>query len=243
MKVLVIPDSHLQDWIFCTADKLMEKYNFDFIVVLGDILDSHSNGNQLYLYSIMLETCIEFARKYSKKLFWLWGNHEIPYLFPECMCSEHSYEAEPLVLEYLSELIDILEYGPYVSVLIDDIFFSHAGIAETHIVPPPIFYSIEDEWKWVIDSLNSSTLKDLWLPQSPIWYRPDYTKLPYTKGDCFQVVGHTPVKTPVLFENMLLVDTFWEQGARLFPVIDTITHKINFINSKLEGVDLYALTR
>lgn len=231
MKVLVIPDSHLQAWVFHAADKLMEIHNFDHIVVLGDILDSHNNGNDLFSYSTMLDTCIEFIRKYKDKLTWLWGNHEISYIEPECLCSGHVFDAEPLVDDRLCDLIEALNAVPSIVTRIDSVFFSHAGIADSQVICR--------DWDGIVKDFNNTRYKNLWYATSPIWYRPSL-HIPYQDYGCFQIAGHTPTVKPFLYHNLLLVDTIWEfngaEGASLFPVVDTVTHEVVYYNKNNEKI-------
>ena len=240
MKVLIIPDSHLQSWMFQVADNIMEKYNYDQVVVLGDLVDSHINGKDLTAYARMFETCIEFARKYKSKLIWLYGNHEVAYLDPyHCMCSGHNYEAEPLVTDYLHELIEILGYTPKIAARIDKVLFSHGGIAETYdYVAITEKAELEGVLNTMIDTLNSKRYQGLWELNSPLWYRPNDCIFPSMMDGCIQVAGHTPMRVPYLFHNLLLVDTFYSGGFNLFPVLDTETYAVSYIDVNLDIVDI-----
>lgn len=231
MKVLVIPDVHLKSWIFHSADMIMEKYNYDRIVVLGDIVDSHGDiGNSLDAYAQTLEAAVEFATKYSTKLTWLWGNHEIAYIEPYCMCRPHNYEAEPMVTDYFRKILDALKEDIKIVERIDSVIFSHAGItgirASRYFKPDK---DISYTWDAIVEGFNRTRYRELWEPRSPIWYRPDEMVPPYTDGACLQVVGHNPTGKPCLFHNMLFTDTFHEGCANVFPVIDTVTHEVAWL--------------
>lgn len=238
MKVLVIPDSHLQKEIFELADKIMQKYNYDSIVVLGDILDSHDSNKTVDDYEVMLQTCVEFAKKYKSKLIWLYGNHEVGYMEPGCFCSEHNLGAEPVVSAYLLKLQDILGDRLKVAARIGNILFSHAGICEMYSY---LFASTKDEEEYdaIIDSINRTRYKTLWEPHSPLWHRPNSLYLPYGIGKCIQVVGHTPFRAPHKFQNALFTDTFFPGGAGLFPVIDTEHKAVCYIDKTLSFVQDY----
>ena len=233
MKVLYISDSHLQDWVFTLADKIMDMYNYDLIVVSGDIVDSHYTQD-LYSYSRMFEACVAFAKKYKSKLIWLYGNHEIPYIYPTLMCSQHCYEAEPLVTEGLENLQDALGKSFEVAARVDNVLFSHAVIADHFVCRQFSENPGEEEWDNIINYLNHLRFEELWKPYSPLWYRPTYDyAAPYNRDGCIQVVGHTPVKQPILVDNVLLTDTFWPDGVNCFTVIDTETNKFWYIDKEL----------
>lgn len=234
MKVLVIPDIHLQPWIFQAADYIMERYNYDRIVILGDIVDSHGDsGKDLTLYYNTLETALKFAKKYSSKLTWLLGNHEVGYASWKCVCSEHNYEAEPMVKDYFREICKVLGKSTLIAARIDNLIFSHAGFTEIRAT----FYGsyARDTSLGVldrmIDGVNQVRYETLWEPQSPIWYRPSSMVVPYDTAPYLQVVGHTPVKTPYVFHNMLLTDTFWAEGMNVFPVIDSVDKEVMWLTA------------
>lgn len=233
MKVLVIPDVHLQTWIFYIAHEIMQRSGCDIdrIVVLGDVVDSHENGENLDLFAQTFDVALKFAGKYKDKLIWLHGNHEISYLDYRCNCKPHNYEAEPMVHEYIRDLKKTLGKDILVAARIDSVLFSHAGITEWYGYPNySANYPNNYEWNVVVNRINNTRYNELWEPRSPIWFRPDGTSLTYKLGGCLQVAGHTPLKRPYLSQNLLLTDTFHEGCAKLFPIIDTETHQILFMS-------------
>ena len=70
----------------------------------------------------------------------------------------------------------------------------------------------------------------MWDDDSPIWARPqqDEYHVPYPKR-MYQVVGHTPVISPLLQGNLLTIDNFSTYpdgkplGKQKFVIVDTET--------------------
>lgn len=232
MKVLVIPDVHLQDWMFQVADRIMETYKYDQVVVLGDLVDSHIYGEDLNAYKKTMEAAAVFAKKYRDRIIWLYGNHEIAYIDSQnCMCSGHNPNAKGIVTEGLKKIRDNLGFDIMVADRVDGVLFSHAGISDTYNVEP------WRGWDNVIDKINSTEYKNLWTAQTPLWYRPNYIFLPLNYGNCLQIAGHTPSKYPYFFHNLLLLDTFYPGGANYFGVVDSETYKIGYVDRDLNIVE------
>lgn len=240
MKVLVIPDAHLQDWMFRVADRIMETYKYDLVVILGDLVDSHIYGADLDAYKKTMEAAAWFAKKYRGRIIWLYGNHEIAYIDEQnCLCSGHNPNATQIVNEGLKKIRDNLGFFDImVATRIDGVLFSHAGISDCYSYIPVIETDREPwrGWDYVIDRINNTRYAELWGPQTPIWYRPNYIFLPLNYGNCLQIAGHTPSKYPYFFHNLVLVDTFYPGGANLFCAVDTETYEITYIDRELNIV-------
>lgn len=238
MKVLVIPDVHLQDWMFQIADKIMETYKYDQVVVLGDLVDSHIYGADLDAYKKTMKAAAMFAKKYRDRTIWLYGNHEIAYIDEKnCMCSGHNSSAVEIVTDGLKEIRENLGLGSEIAVAsrIDGILFSHGGISDSYSYIP-VLETDKDPWRgwdYIIDRINNTRYSELWNPQSPLWYRPNYIFLPLNYGNCLQIAGHTPSKYPYFFHNLVLMDTFYPDGANLFGVVDTETYEIIYVDRDL----------
>lgn len=238
MKVLVIPDVHLQDWMFQVADKIMETYKYDRVVVLGDLVDSHIYGADLDAYKKTMKAAALFAKKYRDRTIWLYGNHEIAYIDGKnCMCSGHNLNATKIVNDGLKEIRDNLGLGSEIVVAsrIDGILFSHGGISDIYSYIP-VLETDKDPWRgwdYIIDRINNTRYSELWEPQSPLWYRPNYIFLPLNYGNCLQIAGHTPSKYPYFFHNLVLMDTFYPGGANFFGVVDTETYEIIYVDRDL----------
>lgn len=236
MKVLVIPDVHLQDWMFQAADRIMETYKYDQVVVLGDLVDSHIYGADLNAYKKTMEAAALFAKKYKNQVIWLYGNHEIAYIDSQnCMCSGHNPNAKGIVVEGLEKIRDNLGFDIMMADRVDGVLFSHAGISDNYS-DIPVLETDKYPWRgwgYVVDRINSTEYKDLWTPQTPLWYRPNYIFLPLNYGNCLQIAGHTPSKYPYFFHNLVLMDTFYPGGANLFGVVDSETYEIIYVDRDL----------
>lgn len=231
MKVLVIPDVHLQEWMFQVADRIMETYKYDQVVVLGDLVDSHIYGKDLDAYKKTMDAAAVFAKKYSGRTIWLYGNHEIAYIDERnCLCSGHNHNATKIVNEGLENIRNNLGSEIAVAARIDGVLFSHAGISDNYYIEPWL------GWDDVIDRINNTRFMELWGLQTPIWYRPNYIFLPLNYGSCLQIAGHTALKYPYFFHNLVLIDTFYPGGANLFCAVDTETYEITYIDRELNIV-------
>lgn len=239
MKVLVISDVHLQDWMFQVADRIMETYKYDLVVILGDLVDSHVYGADLEAYKKTMEAAALFAKKYRGKIIWLYGNHEIAYIDERnCMCSGHNPFAVGIVNDGLKKIRDNLVFDIVVAARVDGILFSHAGISDGYSNIPVLETDKQPwrGWDYVIDRINNTRYEDLMNPQSPIWYRPNYIFLPLNYGNCLQIAGHTPSKYPYFFHNLILMDTFYPGGANYFGVVDTETYEVMYIDRELNVI-------
>lgn len=240
MKVLVIPDVHLQDWMFQVADRIMETYKYDQVVVLGDLVDSHIYGADLNAYKKTMEAAAQFAKKYRGRVVWLYGNHEIAYIDEQnCLCSGHNPDATQIVTDGLKKINDNSGFFDIVvATHIDGVLFSHAGISECYSYIPVLETEIQPcrGWDYVTDRINNTRYSELWTPQSPIWYRPNYIFLPLNYGNCLQIAGHTASKYPYFFHNLVLVDTFYPGCANYFCAVDTETYEITYIDRELNIV-------
>ena len=240
MKVLVIPDVHLQDWMFHVADRIMETNKYDQVVVLGDLVDSHIYGADLDTYKKTMKAAAMFAKKYRGRVIWLYGNHEIAYIDEKnCLCSGHNSDATEIVNEGLKKIKDNLGFDIVVAARIDGILFSHAGISDGYSNIPVLEVDKKPwrGWDYVIDRINNTRFSELWTPQSPLWYRPNYIFLPLNYGNCLQIAGHTPSNYPYFFHNLIVMDTFYPGGANYFGVVDTETYEVTYVDRKLNIIE------
>lgn len=237
MNVLTIPDSHLKAWMFDSAEKIIEQHKPDKVVVLGDLVDDWDQQRCVMLYQKMMDKCVAFATKYPDTV-WLYGNHDIAYLDSACQCSGHSVFATATVAEGLSRIQNALNNEIKTVARIDDVFFSHAGLAEVECQLSKEAASREAEWDLITEHFNQMNYRKLWTDLSPIWYRPNNRFLPYSVGGCLQVAGHTPVRMAGLFQNLLITDTFSTDralrplGNQYFTMVDTETHELTFFDKE-----------
>lgn len=241
MNVLVIPDSHLRAWMFDSADKIIQQHKPDKVVVLGDLVDDWGRQRCVMLYQKMMDKCVEFATKYPDTV-WFWGNHDVAYLDPACQCSGHSDFATATVVEGLGRLRKALNNEIRIVARIDDVIFSHAGLADVECQLSKELPSREEEWDFLIDHFNAQSFRRLWSDLSPLWFRPNYRFEPYSKGGCLQVAGHTPVKMAGLYHNLLITDVFSTDralrplGNQYFTTVDTASHELTFFDRNAEIV-------
>ena len=116
--------------------------------------------------------------------------------------------------------------GPFSPFKIDNVIFSHGGLA----------YSFVERWVdrelWedpekVKEQINEFSSDRIWTHDSPIWLRPQNKNVKMYPEGYLQVVGHTPVAKPYLENHVLNTDTFSTMpdgsaiGDRRFIVVDT----------------------
>ena len=75
MKVLVIPDVHLKDWMFDSAEKKLSKDNIDAVVCLMDLADDWDRESDVEAYRKTYDRAILFAKEHPQSL-WCYGNHD-----------------------------------------------------------------------------------------------------------------------------------------------------------------------
>ena len=215
MKVLVIPDVHLKPWIFDEAEFILKKYKLDKAVFIGDLVDDWHKEKYIDLYKDTIDRAVLFKCMNRDSIF-CYGNHEVAYMI-DSWCSGNSELFRPLIKSMLNKYERAVE--PVLATKIDNVVFSHAGIAFSYEVS----YNIE-----TIDKIRLTVAFDD--DNSPLWVRPD----PWNSfcKDYIQVVGHSPVRTIKQFDNVWVTDTFSTNedgsmyGDQTFMSIDTVTGEI-----------------
>ena len=225
-KVFVIPDVHLKPWMFKKADGLVSEDKYDYIVILGDLVDDWGQGRNLNLYSETFDAAIGFIVKHPNTLF-CYGNHDLSYIW-EAFESGYSAYARPLVVERMKELKSKLpnENIGYIH-RIDNVLFSHGGLTESFVRLH--FGSMQNyDLDHMIRYINTMGPRFMWTNDSPIWARPQFGNMRLYPPDMMQVVGHTPVETPFREGNLLSLDNFSEYesgcpiGHKTFCWVDTV---------------------
>ncbi len=231
-RVFVIPDVHLKPWMFTEASKLIKKGSYDAIVMLGDLVDDWGQDSNRDLYNETFDEAISFVKAHQNTLF-CYGNHDISYVW-ELVESGYSWSMRDLVAERLEELTSSLppENSAFLH-SIDGVLFSHGGVTEKFVE-----YQFGLGWdipvKYMLERVSRMGPGQLWADESPIWARPQYYKMRLYSKDVFQVVGHTPVKKPLLEDNLLTLDTFSEYrdgtpyGDQRFVWIDTADNRWHY---------------
>lgn len=233
-RILVIPDIHLKPWIFDMADQVAP-VSYDYIVVLGDLVDDWGKGNDLEAYRGTLNRAAEFASEHDEA-FWCYGNHDVSYLW-EQMESGYSFQARETVIDGITKLEKIVEDRYRFVHKIDDVLFSHAGLTETFVLHSCGYHvsDIED----ILAKVNRMGPDSLWRDSSPIWARPQHDFYRMFRDDLyFQVVGHTPVKEPLDACGVLTLDLFstysdgTPYGNQKLYIFDTIKRSIEEANGQ-----------
>ena len=224
----MIPDVHLKPWIFEKAEEIVSAGQYDRIVILGDLADDW--GKQLYTeaYRETYDAVISFIRRHPESLF-CYGNHDISY-FWEAVESGYSRVARDTAVEGYNRMVKELGSDKCAFVhMIDKVIFSQAGITESFVERCfGLSGSISEyDLVYVIKQINRMGQEELWRDDSPIWARPEGRRRFCLSEGFRQVVGHTPVKEPVEYGNLLVVDTFSTYsdgrpiGDESFVCIDT----------------------
>ena len=224
-KAFIIPDVHLKPWMFQKAEEKISGGEYDHIVCLGDIVDDWGQGFNLDLYEETLDALADFAADHSDMLF-CYGNHDISYKWGEWETG-YSPQARETVLKGFKKLKSVLPAENIAFIhRIDNVLFSHAGLTELFV---KYFYSDKEvPIDVILKKVNSLGKKSLWADVSPIWARPQNRILKPYSPEYFQVVGHTPVKEPLLTNNILTLDTFstysdgFPIGDQRFVWVDTV---------------------
>lgn len=226
-KVFVIPDVHLKPWMFEKASELIAKGSYDAIVMLGDLVDDWGQEKNTDLYNETFDEAIQFVKEHQNTFF-CYGNHDISYIW-QLTESGYSWAMQELVERRLTELIESLppENVGFVHCL-DGVLFSHGGITESFAVEQ-FGLDWDIPFDYMLSRINSRMdEQQLWMDNSPLWARPQYSRMRLYSNKVFQVVGHTPVRSPLLEGNLLTLDTFSTYrdgspyGDQRFVWIDTV---------------------
>lgn len=183
MKILCVGDIHCKKWIIDEVEKIVD--NYDSIVFLGDYVDDwHSTpiDSMATLRKIKL-----LHEKYQNEIKLVIGNHDFAYLHSEIAGRSSGWHGMTQLMIDAPENKHIKDWLLSLSITIelDSITFSHAGITE--------------DWNTETDVFS------LWCDNSPIWARPEYSNYKKIK----QVFGHTPQKTCTEIEyGIWCIDTF-----------------------------------
>jgi hypothetical protein len=182
LKILCVGDLHCKIWIIDEVEQLVDKY--DAVVFCGDYaddwgadgLESIDTWHKLYM----------LAEKHPGKVKPVLGNHDFIYVNKTPSLQSGYNSVTQLAINspanrYLKEWLLSLP----ITLEVDGITFSHAGIAEG--------------WD------GTTEMSDLWQDHSPLWVRPSWGS--YLQAP--QVFGHTPQKTCTeLYPKIWAIDTF-----------------------------------
>ena len=236
VKVLVMGDCHLKSWMFKRAEDLMQKYEIDTLVFVGDLVDDWKKQYSIEAYIDTMDTAIEFFRHYPKSIYVI-GNHDISYRWKR---RETGYSpiASGTVLAKFEELANILpmDNRPTFIRRLDNCVFCHGGLTSSFVYElienQGLSVSAYDDIDSLITIINKMDASQLWADSSPLWYRPQYYKgrMYKEESEILQVVGHTPVKEIYQDGNVLSCDVFSTEsdgrtpiGTEMFVLLDTVS--------------------
>jgi hypothetical protein len=218
-KVLCIPDSHLKPNMFDLAEKIMEKYEVDYAIQLGDNIDDfYSLEDDYKKHNAKM---VYFNYKFPNTV-WLYGNHEIHALINKPVTG-NIYCSNKYANLYKEN------FNPKLVHIDNKVIFSHAGIFNN-------FSSLSEE------ELNNLDFNKLAIDDSPIWARHNFNKslkINDKYKNYIQVVGHTPEKEiredVVDGCKIISIDVFstnWNKkfGEEKMIIIDTLTGKYQKID-------------
>ena len=225
-KVFVIPDVHLKPWMFERASEKISEADYNYIVLLGDMVDDWNQERNLELYSETFDAADRFIEEHPNTLF-CYGNHDLSYPW-EALESGYSAYAHDLVVDRLKKFVDALPEGNAAFIhRIDNALFSHAGLTES-FVKAHFGSSGNVDIDYMIKYINQMGKYNMWVDDSPIWARPQNGSWELYPSDMMQVVGHTPVEWPQKEGNLLTLDNFSTYrngkpiGDEAFVWIDTV---------------------
>ncbi len=205
-KVFVIPDVHLKPWMFEKAAEKIAEGNYDYIVILGDLVDDWGQERNLDLYSETFDAADKFIKDHPNTLF-CYGNHDLSYPW-EALESGYSGYAHELVVDRLKKFVRALPEGNAAFIhRIDNVLFSHGGLTE-NFVRAHFGNNVDADIEYMIRYINKMGKPYMWVDDSPIWARPQNGSWKLYPSDMLQVVGHTPVEWPQREGNLLSVDVF-----------------------------------
>ena len=229
MKILVIPDVHLKPQMFKQATALMHQGIADRAVCLMDIPDDWDKQYNVGLYEETYDEAIRFAKAFPETA-WCYGNHDLSYLW-HCLESGYSSMASMTVQRKLLDLREAVpEDNPIKYVQrIDNVLFSHGGVLNFFVeeyVPRAKYNDVDA----VLETINQLGRIEMWNDASPIWLRPQHSKMRlYKPRKLLQVVGHTPMDAITKEGNLISTDVFSTYrdgkpiGTEEFLLLDTVT--------------------
>lgn len=213
-KILVCGDLHAKYHIFERVKELAK--NYAKVIFLGDYVDDWNSVPEAN-YNIV-KSLIEWKKSEPEKVVLLLGNHDISeWLGFEFRCSGFSYGTHALVWPLFDENVDCFELAHAEG----QILFTHAGLTNrwAHYAglgwhPPTAKYyaeALNDKFLYCKTDAEMIILATVGAGRggsdipSPIWA--DKTELEHDRiaGRMIQVVGHTPVDTIKINDELGMV--------------------------------------
>lgn len=229
MKVLVIPDIHLKPFMFQQAAVLMRQNIAERAVCLMDIPDDWEKQYDVGLYEATYDEAIRFAKMFPETM-WCYGNHDLSYLWHQLESGYSSMASYTVQRKLLDLRAAVPEDNPihYVQ-RIDNVLFSHGGVLN-YFVEEYVPKEKYDDADAVVEEINKLGRLEMWNDISPIWLRPQNSKMKmYKPRKLLQVVGHTPMNEITKERNVISCDVFSTYrdgrpiGTEEFLLLDTQT--------------------
>jgi len=229
MKVLVIPDVHLKPFMFQQAAVLMRQNIAERAVCLMDIPDDWEKQYDVGLYEATYDEAIRFAKMFPETM-WCYGNHDLSYLWHQLESGYSSMASYTVQRKLLDLRAAVPEDNPihYVQ-RIDNVLFSHGGVLN-YFVEEYVPKEKYDDADAVVEEINKLGRLEMWNDISPIWLRPQNSKMKmYKPRKLLQVVGHTPMNEITKERNVISCDVFSTYrdgrpiGTEEFLLLDTQT--------------------
>lgn len=229
MKVLVIPDVHLKPFMFQQAAALMRQNIAERAVCLMDIPDDWEKQYDVGLYEETYDEAIRFAKTFPRTM-WCYGNHDLSYLWHQLESGYSSMASYTVQRKLLDLRAAVPEDNPIKYVQrIDNVLFSHGGVLN-YFVEEYVPKEKYDDVDAVVEEINKLGRLEMWNNISPIWLRPQNSKMKmYKPRKLLQVVGHTPMNEITKEGNVISCDVFSTYrdgrpiGTEEFLLLDTQT--------------------
>jgi len=232
MKTVVLGDIHGRSvW-----KDIIHKENPDRIIFIGDYFDSYEKDNNAIQQMNNFNEIIQLKKTFNKEIILLIGNHDYHYMRG---VAEHYSGYQPLHRINIEELLFTNMIYLQMCYVMDNIFFTHAGITKTFLERNNIkigsFSYIENSLNDLIVYKPSSFAfcgYDIYgddITQSPIWVRPK-SLLEDGIDNIIQIVGHTYVR------HIQITSV----GNKTFYFIDAISNNeyLTIIDNKINIVSL-----
>ena len=208
MKIKVIGDTHGNP-IWKTFIEDIEEY--DKIIFLGDYLDAYRFDSRETIDNF--KEIIELKLKYPDKVVLLFGNHCIHYIFAIQPCSRYMKHYRLEIENIYKEHLELFQFAYQY----ENHLFTHAGISKVWF---------DYLFKGVYNGDYATQLNNAGEKRKHLFaIGPERGGLDFVGGPCWidrhvfdfdehlfesetiiQIVGHSKVKKPLYYENMIFID-------------------------------------
>ena len=226
MRILVVGDIHGQHEKLSKALEEFDKNGHDYIVQLGDLVDSLVRSDEDMLRTVKI--AVEAKQKYGNRYIQLLGNHDNQYMnFPKFRCSGFRDHLQPSLTYLLQKHKRCFQ----VAFQVENYLFTHAGVnrmwfqkhfdklqfyADYFGIPFNDFSKLSEILNAVEESKDREILHEVGEKRGGLRY--DYGGITWCDKDevmdyepihgLHQVVGHTPqnyVRKAVAFGDGIVI--------------------------------------